>query len=274
MPELPEVETVKRVLEQKLIGLQIEEIRVFHDNIIVGDTKNFIRKLQGKHFKEIRRMGKYLIFILEDISFISHLRMEGKYFYKNKDEEVVKHEHVIFYLSNGMTLRYHDVRKFGKMELKKNNEIYDTPPLSHLGYEPFAKEMTADLLLRKINKNIEIKTLLLDQTIIAGLGNIYVDEVLFASGIHPNKKGLDIQLKEASSIINNSRNILKLAMESGGTTIRSYTSSLGVYGHYQDFLKVHTKVGEKCGFCGSTIQKCKINGRSTYFCPNCQNNQK
>lgn len=267
MPELPEVETVRRVLKKQLLGLKIKDIKINYEKMILNDITYFKESLINKEFKDILRKGKALIFELDDIYLISHLRMEGKYYYKDKDEEILKHEHVIFYLSNNMTIRYHDTRKFGIMILKNKDELYNTPPLSEIGLEPW--DIDPNVLYNNIvKKHLPIKTTLLDQGIMSGLGNIYVDEVLFLSKINPHKESSKITYDDVLNIINNSKEILKKSIECGGCTIRSYTSSLGVSGNYQNYLNVHTK--EVCPICSSKIIKDKTNGRGTYYCPKCQ----
>ena len=157
------------------------------------------------------------------------------------------------------------------MNLIKKEDINNIEALNKQGFEPNSKQLTKEYLYNKIiKKNLHIKTLLLDQTIISGLGNIYADEVLFESKINPLKKGNEITLEECQRIIDASGKIIKKAIENGGTTIRSYTSSLGVYGHYQDYLKVHKRENEKCKNCDNIIKRIKVNGRSTYYCSNCQ----
>ena len=193
--------------------------------------------------------------------------MEGKYFIKDLNDPLEKHEHIIFEFDN-ISLRYHDTRKFGRMILVKNLKDYNS--LNKIGLEPF--EITPNILRNNFNSSLPIKELLLDQSVMSGLGNIYANEVLFASKINPLKKGLDITLKDTQNIINNSIDILNKAILNGGTTIKSYTSSLGVIGNYQNYLKVHKKEGEKCLICGSIIKKIKVGGRSTYYCPKCQKN--
>ncbi len=268
MPELPEVETVKNTLKGVLLDLKIVDVVVNYEKMIQNDINYFKDSIINKKFTDIKRLGKALIFKLDDIYLVSHLRMEGKYFIKSVSDPILKHEHVIFYLSNNMTLRYHDTRKFGIMILKNEEELYTTKPLLDIGMEPF--EFKYNDLYKKTRKKIPIKTLLLDQSIMSGLGNIYVDEVLFKSKINPNELGSNITLLECEEIVLNSKEILSMAINYGGTTIRSYTSSLGVKGNYQDFLKVHTKENCECTICGTKILKTKINGRGTYYCPNCQ----
>lgn len=270
MPEIAEVRTVARTLKEKIVGKKINKIDFIYDKIINEDLNCFSEHVLNKTIEDIKTVGKYLIFNLGEYSLVSHLRMEGKYFIKPINEEIVKHEHIIFYLDD-ISLRYHDTRKFGRMFTCLTSEVMKTKELSKLGYEPNDDKLTENYLYNKIHKkNIAIKTLLLDQTIINGLGNIYVDEVLFASNINPSRLGSKITKNECNQIIKNSKEITDLATNLGGTTIRSYTSSLGVYGSYQEHLKVHTKVNQKCQVCGTTILKTRVGGRGTYYCPKCQ----
>lgn len=271
MPEIAEVRTVARTLNKTIVGRKIIGIDTPYDKIIKTNKKEFIEKLVGESFKSVSNNGKWLIFNLGDYSYLSHLRMEGKYFLKEKDSPIEKHEHIIFHLDNNMDLRYHDVRKFGVMMLTKTSDIESVQEIKKLGIEPDSKDLTKEYIYSKIHdSNKPIKELLLDQEIVNGLGNIYVDEILFASKINPQRLGNDISLEECDSIRINSEIIIKKATEMGGTTIRSYTSSLGVKGNYQTNLRVHTKEGEKCPICGTTILKIRVGGRGTYYCPNCQ----
>lgn len=272
MPELPEVETVRATLSNLIINKQVRDVDIFYEKIIRNiSIKEFKKELINQTIDEVKRTGKYLIFVLGDICLISHLRMEGKYFIKNADEPKEKHEHVIIYFTDGSTLRYHDTRKFGTMDLVLKDQLYNTSPLSKLGPEPFDKEMTLKYLREKLSKkSIAIKSALLDQTIMTGLGNIYVDEVLFLTHLHPEKPSNSLTDTEIQNVIKNSKFVLNKAIKLGGTTIRSYTSSLGVTGRFQNELNVHTKEGEHCIFCNTIIKKIKVNGRGTYYCEECQ----
>lgn len=272
LPELPEVETVKETLKNLIINKTIRDIDVFYDGIIKDiSVEEFKKHLIDKTFTNIKRQGKYLIFILDDIALISHLRMEGKYFIKSTLEDRSKHEHIIFYFTDGSTLRYHDTRKFGTMDIRNIEDIYDTAPINKLGPEPFDKKLTVSYLSAKLkNKSIPIKSALLDQTIITGLGNIYVDEVLYRCKLNPITKSNTLKKADLSNIIKYSSIVLDKAIKLGGTTIRSYTSSLGVTGRFQNELNVHTLENEPCKVCQTPIVKTKVNGRGTYFCPKCQ----
>jgi len=272
MPELPEVETVRKTLKRLILQKRIRDVDVFYDKMIRGyEVEEFRQKVIGRTFLDIQRRGKYLIFMLDDVALISHLRMEGKYFIKNADEPKDKHEHVIFYFEDGDTLRYHDTRKFGTFDLCQLEDIYTKSVVSKLGFEPWDKDMNVSYLREKFSsKSIAIKTALLDQNIITGLGNIYVNEVLFLSKLNPTKSANSLTNKDLKNIIENSKKVLEKAIELGGTTIRSYTDSLGVTGRFQNELHVHDKENEPCDGCGTTIRKVKVNGRGTYYCPKCQ----
>lgn len=272
MPELPEVETVKENLKQRLINKKIKDVKVLYNNIIAyPDTNTFEKTLKNIRIKDITRRGKFLIFDLEDYYLLSHLRMEGKYFFKNKNDQINKHEHVIFNLDNYQELRYMDTRKFGKMYLIKKENIDTMGPLKELGLEPFDKNLTSNYLKEKIkNKIIPIKTALLDQSIITGIGNIYADEILFLSHVNPLKKSNTLKEKELNNIIKSTKEVLNKAIAKGGTTIHTYTSVDGIKGTYQDSLFVHNKENELCKVCQTQIKKIKVGGRGTYYCTHCQ----
>ena len=271
MPEIAEVETVRKVLKKQILNKKIIDVNIIYPIMIESNINDFKKNLINNSFIDILRKGKWLILKLKDYYLLSHLRMEGKYFIKNSNDKIEKHEHVIITFDDNSQLRYHDTRKFGRMKLIKDSELDNCIELNKQGYEPGDKNLTASYLIDKFkNKRLPIKTTLLDQSIISGLGNIYVDEVLFASKINPLKPTNEITLEEADKIVKSSDIIIKKAIEYGGTTIRSYTSSLGVKGSYQNYLKVHHRLNEKCYDCGSIINKIKVNGRGTYFCPKCQ----
>ena len=267
MPELPEVETVLRTLEDRIKDREITGIKVLYEPIVSGSVSSFRKKLLHQHFRVFKRRGKFLIFVMDDITLVSHLRMEGKYYILTKDDPIDRHTHVIFELDDGRQLRYHDVRKFGRMELMEKREDYDE--FHGLGPEPFS----SDFSLRYCREYLQgirkpIKEVLLDQSFVAGIGNIYADEILWAINVHPLRKACELSDEEIKDLIKATRNILKKAIKAGGTTIRSYTSSLGVTGRFQLSLNCHTV--EKCKTCGSEIKKIRVGGRGTYYCPLCQ----
>lgn len=271
MPEIAEVRTVKKALKSKLVGRKIKDIIYRYDGIIKSNKEEFRKILINKTITDVDNYGKWLMIKLGDYTILSHLRMEGKYYIKPTNEEYEKHEHIIFKLDSDYDLRYKDTRKFGVMILVKTKDIYNTNEISKLGIEPDCDKLTKEYIYNKIhNSNKHIKELLLDQTIINGFGNIYVDEVLFASKIMPTRLGNNITLEECERIKEEGSRIIKKATECGGTTIRSYTSSLGVEGTYQKYLLVHTKEKEKCMICGNIIKKIRVGGRGTYYCDKCQ----
>lgn len=271
MPEIAEVETVRNTLKNMILNKKIVDVNIIYPKIIESDIKDFKDILIGRKFIDIDRIGKWLMFDLNDYYLLSHLRMEGKYFVKKSTDDIVKHEHIIISFEDGTDLRYHDTRKFGRMNLVKKSDIDKVEAIKKQGIEANSNKLTKEYLYDKIHKkNIPIKSLLLDQTIISGLGNIYANEVMFDARINPNKLGKDISLKECDLIVKASKKIIDAAIKDGGTTIKSYTSSLGVTGRFQQHLMVHKREGEECKVCGTLIENIKIGGRSTYFCPKCQ----
>jgi formamidopyrimidine-DNA glycosylase len=268
MPELPEVETVRRTLEYALSGEKIHDVILHYAKIVHEDPQYFIETLKGQTLHGIERAGKYLLFILDKHVLIVHLRMEGKFYIKHQ-EPLEKHEHVTIRFQSGRELRYHDVRKFGTMDLRTLDNYLSSEPVSNLGPEP--KDLDPHVFYQICQKkSIEIKPLLLDQTIISGLGNIYVDETLFRSHVHPTRIAHTITKDEAESLIASATYVLNKATSLGGTTIRSYTSSLGVSGKFQNELMVHMRKGSPCPVCGQAIIKMKVKGRGTYVCEHCQ----
>ena len=272
MPELPEVETVRQGLKKLLLGRIIKRVCVYYDGIIeYPSVLEFTSNIENQRINDIDRYGKWLIFVLDDYYLLSHLRMEGKYFIKDASDELNKHEHVVFKLDNDSELRYMDVRKFGKMHLIPKDKIKDIGPLIDLGLEPWDKKLDISYLRDKYkNKKLPIKSVLLDQSIIVGIGNIYADEILFLAKINPYTRAMDLDDNDLFNIIKYTRKVLERAISEGGTTIRSYSSVNGVHGLFQQELNVHSKEGEKCPVCGSKIVKVKIGGRGTYYCEKCQ----
>ena len=271
MPEKPEVVTVANTLKRQVLGKDITDCQVFWDNIIAYPTVNeFKKEIIGQRILDITTRGKWIVFELSRDLLLVHLRMEGKFFFRKVDDSKSKHEHVFFTLNHNISFRFHDVRKFGKMYLLDKEKAYTEKPLCELGYEYDDARLDANYLYSKIHsKKLPIKTILLDQRIIAGIGNIYDDEILFLSHISPLRKSSMVSKKECESIILNTRGVLDKAIKMGGTTIKSFTSSEGVHGLFQNMLSVHGKVG-LCPICSEQIKKIKVNGRGTYYCPKCQ----
>ncbi|WP_100402131.1 DNA-formamidopyrimidine glycosylase [Bacillus sp. FJAT-42315] len=273
MPELPEVETVRRTLTQLVVGKTIQEVEVRWANIIKKpeQAEQFADALVGETIHDVLRRGKFLIFILDHYSLVSHLRMEGKYRLHEKGEEEEPHTHVLFTFTDGTQLRYRDVRKFGTMHLFAKGEEHRVLPLSQLGPEPFSEEFTLEYVKSKLNKTERmIKAVLLDQKVFVGLGNIYVDEALFRARIHPERTARSLVEDEIVILHREIVATLKEAVDQGGSTIRSYVNSQGQMGMFQQKLFVYGKKGEPCHTCGMAIEKMKVAGRGTHICSNCQ----
>ncbi len=272
MPELPEVETVKETLKLKLIGKKIKDVKIYYDGIIAyPEVKEFSNQIKNLSIKDIKRRGKWLMFDLDKYYLLSHLRMEGKYFFKNKEEKLDNHEHVVFTLDDDEELRYRDTRKFGKMYLIKKEDINSIGPIKDLGLEPWDDSLTKEYLRSKYkNKKLPIKTILLDQSIIVGIGNIYADEILFLSKLNPLIKCCDLNDNDLDNIIKYTKEVLEKAIKLGGTTIRTYTSVDGVHGRFQNELLIHGKDKDVCPNCGQPVEKIRVGGRGTYYCINCQ----
>ena len=271
MPELPEVETVRRGLEKLILGMKIASIEIRYPKMIKTDLDQFQKELPGQLVKSMGRRGKYLLFYLTDKVLISHLRMEGKYFYYPDQVPERKHAHVLIHFEDGGTLVYEDVRKFGTMELLAP-ELLDAYFVSKkLGPEPTEQDFDLEIFRGFLKKSKKpIKSHLLDQTLVAGLGNIYVDEVLWRAKVHPASPSQSLTRAEATAIHEQTIEVLGQAVEKGGSTIRTYTNAFGEDGTMQEFHQVYDKTGEACSRCGAIIEKIQLGGRGTHFCPKCQ----
>lgn len=276
MPELPEVETVKRVLEKSIIKKKIADIDIIYSKIIKNiEIEDFKKELIGQEIKSMNRIGKYLIIEFKEKNLIFHFRMEGKLFYNTSNNELTKHDHLRISFSDGTNLVYNDTRKFGTIDIVYQKDMKNFFPITKLGIEANSEKLTVKYLKEKFAKYKKpIKQTLLDQTVINGLGNIYVDEILFASKINPLNPTNEIKEKEIKRIITNSKLIINEAILNGGSTIKSFAISENNHGNFQQKLKVYGKKGKECSVCKTEIQKIKIAGRGTHFCPHCQKENK
>lgn len=269
MPELPEVETVVLTLANQIKNREIIDVKTFYDKIIKTDLQQFKHQLKNQHFRKFKRRGKYLVFELDSIYLIVHLRMEGKFYYEPKTHPYSKHTHIVFVLDNGYELRYDDVRKFGTMEIY--DKTLNLKTFNRLGVEPFSTDFTVEYVQEKLqNCKKPLKTILLDQRFIAGIGNIYANEICFAMKLSPLYPCNKLTNDDYHNLIKATKDILHRAILAGGTTIKSYTSSLGVTGKFQLQVLVHGKENQPCPICKHKIKKIKLQGRGTYFCPICQ----
>ncbi len=269
MPELPEVETIVRTLEKSLLNEKIIGVEFLYPKLQEEDSEFDITDLLGKTFTSFDRRGKYLIFELDhEYYWIVHLRMEGKFHLYKKELPASKHTHLILQ-TNAHWIHYLDVRKFSRMALVKNKDEYFVK--KNLGLEPFDSKMDWRYLKKEISKSSRsIKAILLDQSIVVGIGNIYADEILFETKIHPLKKGNELRNKDFKNLEVAIPKILNEAILQGGTTIRSYTSALDVTGRFQVALKAYGQEGKECANCNTIMTRIKVAGRSTVFCKRCQ----
>jgi len=267
MPELPEVETVRRCLVPLMEGKRFVLINIYYPKAFPISMAEFSNFLVGEEVLKCDRKGKYLVFHLSHQKvLISHLRMEGKYLV---GDEQNKHDIVRFTFNDNSVLRYNDVRKFGKFEISNEEKYLVDTSLVKLGPEPW--EISEKEFYNVVHQRKKpIKECLLDQSVMAGLGNIYADEVLFASKISPLRPASKVSIEECHKLIKTSRLILEEAISRGGATVRSYHPTNGVDGKMQLSLKVYSRAGEPCLKCGFPIKKIKLGGRGTSFCPLCQ----
>jgi formamidopyrimidine-DNA glycosylase (fpg) len=239
MPEMPEVETVRRGLNSLVKGLKITHVEIRYSNMIVGNVDQFVEFVTGATIEDVGRRAKFLLIHLDNgYTIISHLRMEGKYKISADPKDIDKHSHVIFTLNNGQKLIYNDVRKFGRMQLWNTDDLMNNKSLAKLGPEPLSTEFTFENLKPRIMRHRkDIKTVLLDQSVMSGLGNIYVDEVLWKVKIHPETPANHLNDTDIQNIIEASNAEMKMGIESGGSTIRSYLDAAGHAGTMQNRLK-------------------------------------
>ncbi len=274
MPELPEVETVRKYLESNILNWKVKDIVLCSKKSLRNSKESDLKKLVNQSITKLDRIAKHLIIRFDKQYIICHLRMEGKFFIFKDEKEMNEltnrfHDILIIKTNKGIIL-FQDTRRFATVDLFDNSVEYDQNDiLLKVGPEVFDKTWE-DLFENLSRKRTAIKTTLLDQGIISGLGNIYVDEVLFRCKIHPETISNQITKEQTKNIIKYSRIIISKAIELKGTTIRSYTSSLGVEGSYQKFLNVHQRKDLPCRNCKTTIIKLKVGGRGTYICPQCQ----
>jgi formamidopyrimidine-DNA glycosylase len=289
MPELPEVETIRRGLEKYLVGHIIERVEVrTHKSLQSGEEKLIGGKITGT-----RRFGKVLVIDLDNgYSALIHLKLTGQTIYrgpnlKNPPEPSrkifgglpSKHTHVIFYLDRGGAFYFNDYRKFGWIKVVKTAEVEKTPFIENMGPEPFVgtQGKPSNVLTRAKFKEIvskvkmPIKFLLLDQTKIGGVGNIYANEALWKAGINPRRTSSSLSSREQKDLFNSVIYVLKKSLEAGGSSENAYVTSEGTEGTYQNFFLVYSQQGKLCPRCKSAkITKNQFRGRGTYFCPNCQ----
>ncbi|MGI6308929.1 MAG: bifunctional DNA-formamidopyrimidine glycosylase/DNA-(apurinic or apyrimidinic site) lyase [Dethiobacteria bacterium] len=273
MPELPEVECLVNDLQNCLAGKKILNMKFFWEKMLPGiSSREFCTQICGRTVKKIQRKGKYILFFLSGKKVLEiHLRMTGALLFYAAAVQPAKHTGAIFYLSGNAELHFQDIRKFGTFRLWEEKELHRTKPFL-LGPDPleegFDFEQFCALLARKPGGMI--KTFLLNQKNIAGMGNIYTDEALFRAGIHPARKVGTLSRQEKKSLWKAMRSVLQEGIAFRGTSVSDYKDIRGLPGEFQKRLRVYRREGETCPRCSSKIARCVIAGRGTYFCSHCQ----
>jgi len=273
LPELPEVETVCRTLSTLITGKKIQAVTVSLPRILQkpDDPLLFAAELEGRTFQSVERRGKFIRLVMDGLVLVSHLRMEGRYGLYEHDQPIEAHTHVIFHFTDGTELRYKDVRQFGTMHLFPLGDELQSPPLNKLGLEPLDEGFTLEAFRRALGKRTtKIKPLLLNQEIVVGLGNIYVDEALHTAGIHPERPANELGRKEQDLLYHAIVETLSAAVRAGGSSIKSYVNGQGDMGLFQHSLKAYGRAGEPCITCSTPIEKSVVGGRGTHVCPKCQ----
>lgn len=277
MPELPEIETIRHQLQKLIVGKKIKDVKVNLSKIVKLPLVDFRKVVIGATVEKVKRRAKILILELSNgWSLLIHLKLSGRLIFRKKGEvlqpEDTKWNHLIWYFSDGSRLFHNDLRQFGYVKLVKTDELTDFFKKEKLGPELLGKDFTLDkfsVILKK-KLRVKIKQFLLDQQNLAGIGNIYSDEILFFSRVHPLRKIGDLKPFEIKKIFEGIKKILPGAVKLHGTSADLYLDAQGKEGKYAPRLKVYGREGEKCKKCGAIIRRIKIGGRSTHFCLKCQ----
>jgi formamidopyrimidine-DNA glycosylase len=284
MPELPEVETIRQDLASRLLNKKISKVEIGKKRIVKNSVKIFVKILTGNKFTAIDRIGKLLIFHLQTGGFLLvHLKMTGQLIYCHLGKFIAgghslpkiglelpnKYSHVIFSFADGDRLFFNDMRQFGYLEIVTAQQLEKVK--ARFGMEPLTPNFKLAELTKILQKRTApTKTVLLNQQLIAGIGNIYADEILFAARILPTRQANSLNDKEIKNIFLASKKILAMAIKHRGTTFNDYVDAQGNVGSFVKFLKVYGKKGVKCPRCGGVIKKIKMGGRGTHFCLSCQ----
>ena len=287
MPELPEIEIVKRSLFKMINKAKIIDVKINNKNLRYKISSSFSKNLIGEKILNISRRSKYLILHFKNKILLIHLGMTGKLLLmRSKNNQIFKtsfyydlnilseHNHIYIILNNGLKLIYNDVRRFGFFKLYKNISLNEIVFLKKLGIEPFNKTFSLKYFKKFTkNKKKNIKNLLMDQTFVSGLGNIYVNEALFMSKVRPIRTCSSLNKNEIKNLIISIRKILKLSISKGGSSIKDFQNILGKTGSFQQFFYVYGKKNKKCSriSCKGRIKRITISNRSSFYCNKCQN---
>lgn len=282
MPELPEVETVKEGIAPAMAGKVIEKAEVNRPDLRWPFPDNMAARLTGKRVSGLRRRSKYILVDLDSgETLLIHLGMSGRMLvsgvtigeFHHPHPTPAKHDHVVFHMEGGARITFNDARRFGAMDLMPTAAQEDHWLIRDIGPEPLGNAFNEAYLIERLKgRNTPIKSALLDQRIVAGLGNIYVCEVLFRAGIHPARRAGKISAARVASLVPLIRQVLSEAIAAGGSSLRDYRQSDGELGYFQHVFQVYDREGKTCvtPYCGKTIRRIVQSGRSSFFCPQCQ----
>lgn len=271
MPELPEVETVRAGLTGVVVGQTITAVNIYQGKLRYVVPENLPQLLAGRKVLGLDRRAKYLLLHVTTGTVIIHLGMSGRICWQHDVQPIQKHDHVDFLFSNGGCLRFHDPRRFGLILWQEGSDTLEHRLLKNLGPEPLSNNFNANYLFAiSRSKKRPIKTFLMDNHIVVGVGNIYANESLFKVGINPQRLAGDLSMLECEKLVLIVKDVLKAAIEAGGTTLQDFVNGHGAPGYFQQQLFVYGREGQPCFKCGTTLLKQRIGQRSAFFCPTCQ----
>jgi formamidopyrimidine-DNA glycosylase len=271
MPELPEVETIAQDLSLKLKGLEISSVRIIYPPVMRREGPSLVHYLKGRKVVGVRRRGKMLLIDFErNLSLLIHLKMTGQLLFYPREEPSDKHTHFILsFKDKNNELRFRDVRKFGFISCVRNLDISCADELKNLGPEPLEIDFP---FFKKLfqGRRARLKSLLLNQNFIAGIGNIYADEILFLAKLHPLTSASHLGHDDLKRLLKAMREVLRKAIINKGSSIRTFTNAEGKKGNFQDYHQVYGRESLSCFICGEKIKRLRLGGRSSFFCPRCQ----
>lgn len=272
MPELPEVETTCRGLRPYLRNRRIARVEILQPYLRRPIDAGLPKQLEGQTMTRLERRAKYiLIFLKNGLVWGFHLGMSGKLIHVDADTPRVKHDHIVVRLDNQRELRYHDPRRFGLTFLVPCDGLWKRPELAHLGLDPFDSQFDGDYLYAFTRRsNRRIRDLLLDQHVVAGIGNIYANEILFRVGVRPTTRSRTLSRAAVDALAATAPKVLREAIRWCGTSFSDYRDADDKYGGFQNHLRVYDREAERCRKCPSSIKRVALGNRSAFYCPSCQ----